>query len=48
LKLRGSPPCTGRLVSETDTEVLFEPEPGIRQTYKKDEIIMIKPLKDQE
>ena len=48
MKLRGGPTYTGRLVSETDSEVMFEPEPGIRQTFKRDEIVMLKPLKDQE
>jgi len=48
MKLRGGPTYTGRLISETDTEALFEPEPGIRQTFKKDEIVMLKRLKEQE
>ncbi len=48
MKLRGGPTYTGRLIAETDTEVMFEPEPGIRQSYKKDEIVMLKLLKDHE
>ncbi len=48
MKLRGGPTYTGRLISENEMEVMFEPEPGIRQTFKRDEIVMLKPLKDQE
>lgn len=48
MKIRGGPTYTGRLISETDTDVMFEPEPGIRQVFKREEIVMLKPLKDQE
>jgi hypothetical protein len=48
MKIRGGPTYTGKLVSENENEVLFEPEPGIRQAFKRSEIIMLKPLKEQE
>jgi hypothetical protein len=48
LKLKSGQVFTGRLVSKTDEEILFEPEPGIRQTYKQSEVLSLKPLKEQE
>jgi hypothetical protein len=46
VKLRGGQVYTGRMVAETEEEILFEPEPGIRQTIKRSSIRSIIPLKE--
>ena len=34
----------GRLSMENENEVIFEPEPGIKQSYQRSEIKLLKPL----
>lgn len=50
LKLKNGKQYEGRLFNTADSgeEILFEPEPGIRQTYQRSEIISLTPLKETE
>ena len=48
LTLRNGRVMTGILASENKDEVFFEPEPGVRQGYKRNEIISLIPLKFEE
>ena len=50
VKLKNGKQYEGRLFNTADSgeEILFEPEPGIRQTYQRSEIISLTPLKETE
>jgi len=44
----GKKELKGRLIEETDTKILFEPEPGVKIGYNKEELISIEKLKLEE
>ncbi len=48
LKLKNGREYKGRLHSENSKEIMFEPIPGVRQRYSRDEIEKMEPLKVEE
>jgi hypothetical protein len=48
LKLKSGRKMIGLLKSETENEVFFEPEPGVRQAFKRSEIEYLEPLQNEE
>lgn len=48
VKLKNGTTYTGRLVSDSGDEIMFEPEPGIRQSYKRSNVTSIQKLKIEE
>jgi hypothetical protein len=48
VKFKDGKEMTGLLSSENPSEIIFEPEPGVKVTYKRSEVASITPLKLEE
>ena len=48
LKLKSGEQIHGRLISQSNKSVIFEPEPGVTYSYKREDIESIATLKREE